>query len=72
MTENGLAPAASLRAATSAAADLLGLASEIGTVEKGKRADLVAVPGDPVADIHATERVFFVMQQGRVVRNARR
>ena len=71
MTEGGLSPAAALRAGTSGAADLLGLSEEIGTLEKGKRADVVAVPGDPLADIRATEKVLFVMQQGRVVKNAR-
>jgi imidazolonepropionase-like amidohydrolase len=71
MTEGGLSPAAALRAATSSAAALLGVAGDCGTLEAGKRADVVAVPGDPIADIHATEKVFFVMQQGRVVKNAR-
>jgi len=41
---------------------------EAGTVEAGKRADLVAVPGDPLADVAALERVVFVMKDGRVVR----
>ena len=71
MTENGLSPAAALRAATSSAAELLGISADAGTLEKGKRADVVAVSGDPIADIHATEKVVFVMQQGRVVRNGR-
>jgi imidazolonepropionase-like amidohydrolase len=71
MTEDGLSPAAALRAATSSAAELLGISAEAGTLEKGKRADVVAVSGDPIADIHATEKVIFVMQQGRVVRNGR-
>jgi imidazolonepropionase-like amidohydrolase len=69
MTEAGLPPAAALRAATSSAAELLGISADAGSLEKGKRADIVAVPGDPIADIHVTEKVFFVMQQGRVVRN---
>jgi len=71
MTENGLSPAAALRAATSSAAELLGISADAGTLERGKRADVVAVSGDPIADIHATEKVVFVMQQGRVVRNGR-
>ena len=69
MTDAGLPPAAALKAATSSAAELLGISAEAGSLDKGKRADIVAVPGDPIADIHATEKVFFVMQQGRVVRN---
>jgi imidazolonepropionase-like amidohydrolase len=64
----GMSPAAALRASGPAAADLLGLATRIGTLEKGKEADIVAVPGDPLADIHATEKVFFVMKGGRIVR----
>lgn len=64
----GMSPAAALRTSGPAAADLLGLASRIGTLEKGKEADIVAVPGDPLADIHATEKVFFVMKGGKIVR----
>jgi imidazolonepropionase-like amidohydrolase len=71
MVDDGLPPAAALRAATSSAAALLGVTADCGTLEAGKRADVVAVPGDPIADIHATEKVFFVMQQGRIVKNAR-
>jgi len=68
MVELGMDPAAALRAATAAAADLLGLRKEIGTIEPGKAADLVAVPGDPLRDITATERVSFVMKGGEVVK----
>lgn len=68
MVKYGLSPAAALRAGTSAAADLLGIAGETGTVARGKAADLVAVPGNPLEDITATERVFFVMKGGQVVR----
>jgi imidazolonepropionase-like amidohydrolase len=69
MVRLGMAPAAALRAGTAAAARLLGVADQVGTVAAGKRADLVAVPGNPVADITATERVFFVMKDGAVVRH---
>lgn len=64
----GMSPAAALRAAGPAAADLLGLSATIGTLEKGKEADIVAVPGDPLADIRATEKVFFVMKGGKIYR----
>jgi imidazolonepropionase-like amidohydrolase len=64
----GMSPAAALRSAGPAAADLLGLSNLIGTLEKGKEADIVAVPGDPISDIHATEKVFFVMKGGRIWR----
>jgi imidazolonepropionase-like amidohydrolase len=67
MVEHGMSPIAALKAATSVDAELLGLARSIGSLEKGKLADLVAVPGDPIADITATERVIFVMKEGTVV-----
>jgi imidazolonepropionase-like amidohydrolase len=69
MVKNGMTPAQALLAATAADADLLGLADKIGTIETGKLADLVAVPGDPLQDIRQTERVSFVMQGGRVIKN---
>ena len=68
MVDLGMSPAAALRSAGPAAADLLGLDKLIGTLEKGKEADVIAVPGDPLGDIRATERVFFVMKAGRIVR----
>jgi len=68
----GMSPAAALRSAGPAAADLLGLGDRIGTLEKGKEADIVAVPGDVLKDIRATERVFFVMKGGRNVRYSAR
>ncbi|HXM76816.1 MAG TPA: amidohydrolase family protein, partial [Thermoanaerobaculia bacterium] len=61
----GMSPAAALRT-TATAADLLGLGNRIGTIEKGKEADIVAVPGDPLKDIRVTERVLFVMKGGKV------
>ena len=48
---------------------LLGVANKLGTLEKGKLADVIAMPGDPTADITATERVFFVMKDGKIVKN---
>jgi imidazolonepropionase-like amidohydrolase len=71
MVELGMSPADALRAATSANADLLGIAADLGTIEAGKIADLVAVPGNPLADVRAAEKVFFVMKEGAVVRNDR-
>lgn len=69
LVERGLPPLEAIRAATLNAAELLDLAGDAGAVEPGKWADLVAVRGDPLADIGAMERVAFVMQEGRVVRN---
>ena len=68
LVEHGMTPAAALRSATLEAAKLLGKQAEIGTVESGKVADLIAVPGDPLRDITATERVNFVMRHGVVVK----
>jgi imidazolonepropionase-like amidohydrolase len=67
MTGLGMTPAAALRAAGPGAADLLGIGAEAGTLEPGKRADIVAVPGDPLADIRATEHPVMVMKGGEVV-----
>jgi imidazolonepropionase-like amidohydrolase len=58
-----------IRAITTNAAELLGWRGPVGAVEPGKLADLVAVTGDPVADIGELERVRFVMKDGQVVRN---
>jgi imidazolonepropionase-like amidohydrolase len=71
MVKGGLKPIDALRAATSVDAELFGIANEVGTLEDGKIADLVAVPGNPVTDITKTREVFFVMQGGKVVKNAR-
>lgn len=69
MVKLGMSPAAALRAGTLSAAELLGIADRLGTLETGKIADVVAVPGDPLRDIRATEKVFFVMKDGRIERN---
>jgi imidazolonepropionase-like amidohydrolase len=50
------------------AADLLGLASEVGTLEAGKSADVIAVEGDPLGDVAALQQVRFVLARGRVAR----
>jgi imidazolonepropionase-like amidohydrolase len=60
----GLTPMAALTAGTLNGAKLLGWDARIGSLAVGKLADIVAVPGDPLADIHATERVSFVMKGG--------
>jgi imidazolonepropionase-like amidohydrolase len=64
----GMTPMQALQAATRVGAELLGWQDRIGTVEPGKLADLIAVPGDPLADLSALRRVSFVMLGGKVVR----
>jgi imidazolonepropionase-like amidohydrolase len=66
----GLTPLEAIRLATSGAADCIGLGAEVGTLAEGKWADIIAVPGDPLADITALERVIWVMQGGQVVHAA--
>jgi imidazolonepropionase-like amidohydrolase len=72
MVANGLTPAAALRAGTSSASQLLGVADRVGTLEAGKLADIVAVPGNPLDDIHVTEHVVFVMKDGVVYKEPAR
>jgi imidazolonepropionase-like amidohydrolase len=65
----GMSPVEILRAATVNAAELLGWSDRIGSVDKGKYADLIAVEGDPLADITVLEGVRFVMKGGEVIRD---
>jgi imidazolonepropionase-like amidohydrolase len=67
--ELGETPMGAIVSATRVNAEILGWADRVGTVEAGKWADLVAVPGDPLRDITATERVGFVMKSGVVYRH---
>ncbi len=69
MVRLGMAPAAALQAATRSAADLMGWQDRVGSIQPGEFADLVAVSGDPPADIAELERVKFVMKGGAVVRD---
>src|SRR5213075_2111871 len=69
MVDLGLPPIDALKTATGNAADLFGIAQKVGTLEKGKLADVIAMPGDPTSDITATERVSFVMKEGKIIRN---
>jgi imidazolonepropionase-like amidohydrolase len=66
MVKFGMTPAQALKSATSSAAELLGMQEKVGTIEAGKYADIVAVPGDPLADVSVMEKVDFVMKSGVV------
>ncbi len=66
MVKLGMRPVDALKSGTSVDAELLGIADRLGTLEAGKIADIVAVPGDPLADITACERVIFVMKEGQI------
>jgi imidazolonepropionase-like amidohydrolase len=66
MTKDGMSPAQALMAGTAGGSDLLGIAQQTGTLAAGKAADIVAVPGNPLADIEATQHPVFVMKQGMV------
>jgi imidazolonepropionase-like amidohydrolase len=66
-----MSPREILRALTEDAADLMRLGGEIGTLAPGKRADLIAVEGNPLDDVEALSRVRFVMKAGRAYRDDR-
>jgi imidazolonepropionase-like amidohydrolase len=66
MVQHGMNPTQAIQAATVNAAELLGLSGQIGSIEPGKSADLIAVAGDPLADIAVLKNVGFVMARGKV------
>jgi imidazolonepropionase-like amidohydrolase len=68
MVQNGMTPMQAIQAATVAGADLLGVADKLGSIRPGKFADLIAVRGNPLADVRVLEDVRFVMKQGVVYR----
>jgi imidazolonepropionase-like amidohydrolase len=69
MSKLGLPPMEAIRAATVNAADLMGWQDKVGSFQVGNYADVIAVSGDPVADVTELERVKFVMKGGVVVKN---
>jgi imidazolonepropionase-like amidohydrolase len=71
MVKYGMTPAQAIRAATSSAADLIGRSKDVGTIEPGKYADIIAVDSDPLTDVRALEQVGFVMKGGVVYRDLR-
>lgn len=71
MVRNGMTPMTAIEAATVNAADLLGLSDEVGVLEPGKRADVIAVAGDPLTDVTTLKTVAFVMRDGRIYKDER-
>src|SRR6059058_4857262 len=67
MVDLGMTPIDALKSATANDAELLGIAQKVGTLEKGKLADIIAMPGDPTSDITASEHVSFVMKEGKII-----
>jgi imidazolonepropionase-like amidohydrolase len=70
MVEAGMTPMAAIQSATSKGAEMLGMSGRIGTVAPGAYADIIAVEGDPLADVKALGRVVFVMKDGKVYKKA--
>ena len=69
LVKYGMSPAQAIQTATTVAAEMMGWQDKIGSIEKGKFADIIAVNGDPLKDITELERVTFVMKGGSVIRN---
>jgi len=69
MNEAGMPPIEAIKSSTVTAAALIGKSADLGTIEKGKIADIVAVDGDPLADMKAMLKMRFVMKDGKVYRN---
>lgn len=69
LVKYGMTPAQAIQTATTVAAAMMGWQDRIGSIEKGKFADIIAVSGDPLKDITELERIKFVMKGGQVIRN---
>ena len=69
MVEAGMPPMLAIKAATTSAADLLGITANAGSISAGKFADIVAVDGDPLQDIKAMGNMMFVMKEGKIYKN---
>ena len=69
MVKYGMTPAQAIRAATLAAADLIGRSQDVGSIQPGRYADIIAVAGNPLQDVRALEKVGFVMKGGTIYKN---
>src|SRR5258705_3322365 len=69
LVKYGMSPSQAIQSATTVAAEMMGWQDRIGSIEKGKFADIIAVSGDPLKDITELERVKFVMKGGQVIRD---
>jgi imidazolonepropionase-like amidohydrolase len=69
MVDYGMRPMDAIKSATSVAAELMNWQDEIGSIDEGKYADIIAVKGDPLADIRVLEKVVFVMKGGTIIKN---
>jgi imidazolonepropionase-like amidohydrolase len=69
LVDLGISPIDALRAGTSVDAELLGIQNRVGTLEAGKLADVVVIPGDPIQNIRQVEKITFVMKEGVIYRN---
>jgi imidazolonepropionase-like amidohydrolase len=69
MIRNGMTPLAAIQAATIHAANVLNWSNDVGSIEPGKFADLIAVEGNPLKEINLLEQVRFVMKDGAIIRN---
>ncbi len=71
MVDWGMTPFEAIHSATVTASELLGMQDQIGSIEVGKLADIVAVPGDPLKDITVLQKVDFVMKGGAIYKSGR-
>jgi imidazolonepropionase-like amidohydrolase len=69
LVKYGMTPSQAIQTATTVAAEMMGWQDRIGSIEKGKFADIIAVAGDPLQDITELERVKFVMKGGQTIRD---
>ncbi len=69
MVQWGMTPAQAIRTATQNSADLIGRSKDVGTIEVGKYADIIAVSGDPLQDVTVLQNVGFVMKGGTVYKD---